>query len=178
MTRYYVEIDGRDLGVEIAQGPEMIELRIVESGDDSPLNVDLAAVHSNIDSGEGLYSLLVEGKSYQLSITRSEGGLEVLISGHKVELRVLTEREWRLERIAPKQSVASGPLTIKAPMPGLVKEVLVASGDEVTKGSRLLVLEAMKMENEITATRAGRVTQVNVTAGTVVEGGLALLTLE
>ena len=47
------------------------------------MDVDLAAVHSNIETGEGLYSLIVRGKSYQLSVTRIETGLEVLISGHK-----------------------------------------------------------------------------------------------
>ena len=91
---------------------------------------------------------------------------------------VHTEREWRLEKIAPKQAVHSGPLTVKSPMPGLVKEVLVAPGDEVEKGARLLVLEAMKMENEITAARSGRIVEVNVTAGTIVEGGLPLITIE
>jgi biotin carboxyl carrier protein len=178
MSKYFVSIDGAELGFEITQGQEMTEVRNIEGDDDAPVHVDFAAVHSNIETGEGLYSLIIEGKSYQMSVTHSTPGLEVLISGNKVNLRVLTEREWRLERIAPKQATASGPLTVKAPMPGLVKAVLVSQGDEVNKGDRLLVLEAMKMENEISATRSGRVAQVHVQAGTVVEGGLALITLE
>jgi biotin carboxyl carrier protein len=63
-------------------------------------------------------------------------------------------------------------------MPGLVKEVLVEAGAQVDVGTRLVVLVAMKMENEITAPRAGRVTQVHVEAGSVVEADKPLVTLE
>jgi len=179
MSKYYVEVEGRDLGFEVFQGEAMTELRPVESGSDAPaVHVDLAPVHSNIETGEGLYSLIVDGKSYQMSFSRVEGEYEVLISGHRFKMRVLTERDWKLEKIAPKQGAQTGPFTVKAPMPGLVKSVLVAQGDEIAQGSRLVILEAMKMENEITALRAGRVSEVHVQAGNVVEGGRALLTIE
>ncbi|HKP53490.1 MAG TPA: biotin/lipoyl-containing protein [Chloroflexia bacterium] len=178
MSKYYVDLDGKELGFEVTQGAETMEVRLIDGGEVAPpLHVDLAAVHANVETGEGLYSLLVEGKSYQMSITKSGMGLEVLISGQKVDLRVLTEREWRLEKIAPKQASMAGPYTVKAPMPGLVKSVLVAEGDEVAQGSRLLVLEAMKMENEIMSIKPGRVTEVHVQAGTVVEGGRPLVTI-
>ena len=177
MSKYYVVLDGTQIGFEVAQGPETTEVRAVH-GEGAPVHVDLAAVHSVVETGEGLYSLIIEGKSYQLSVSRTEEGYQALISGHRMDLRVLTEREWRLERIAPKQRVPSGPLTVKAPMPGLVKAVLVQQGDEVAQGGRLLVLEAMKMENEITAIKPGRVTEVYVQTGAIVEGGKALVTIE
>jgi biotin carboxyl carrier protein len=63
-------------------------------------------------------------------------------------------------------------------MPGLVKAVAVAPGDEVRVGQRLIVLEAMKMENEIASPRAGRVAEVLVSQGSTVEGGKPLVTLE
>ncbi|HEY0069598.1 MAG TPA: acetyl-CoA carboxylase biotin carboxyl carrier protein subunit, partial [Chloroflexia bacterium] len=97
---------------------------------------------------------------------------------HRYEVKVHTEREWRLMKVAPKQVSHSGSMVINAPMPGLVKAVLVESGAEVDAGTRLVVLEAMKMENEITAPRAGRVSQVHVEAGSVVEAGKPLVTLE
>jgi biotin carboxyl carrier protein len=178
VSRYYVDLDGKELGFEIAQGAEMVEVRPLDSGEVAPMHVDLAAVHANLETGEGLYSLIIEGKSYQMSITKTDTGLEVLISGQKVDLRVLTEREWKLQKIAPKQALMAGPYTVKSPMPGLVKSVLVAEGDEVGQGSRLLVLEAMKMENEIMSVKPGRVTEVHVQAGTVVEGGQPLITIE
>ncbi len=178
MSKYYVEVGGHEIGLEITQGSEATEIRTLDDGHAEAILVDLAHVHSNIETGEGLYSLIIGGKSYQLSVTRTDSGLDVIISGHRVELRVLTEREWRLERIAPKHAHISGPITIISPMPGLVKAVLVAPGDTVHQGDRLLVLEAMKMENEITASRDGRITEVLVDAGTIVEGGRTLITLE
>ena len=178
MSRYYIIVDSRELGFEIVQGAETTELRSLDSDQVSSAHVDLAAVHANISTGEGLYSLIVEGKSYQMSITRTDTGHEVLISGNRVELKVLTEREWRLEKIAPKHATMAGPYTVKAPMPGLVKAVLVSTGDAVSQGTRLLVLEAMKMENEITAIKSGIVAEILVQAGTVVEGGQPLMTIE
>jgi biotin carboxyl carrier protein len=90
----------------------------------------------------------------------------------------LTEREWRLEKIAPKEAVQSGVAIVFAPMPGLVKDVLVERGDEVKIGSRLLVLEAMKMENDLLSPRDGRISAVHVSAGAIVEGGAALVEIE
>jgi 3-methylcrotonyl-CoA carboxylase alpha subunit len=81
-------------------------------------------------------------------------------------------------KVAPKQVLHSGRTVVNAPMPGLVKAVLVEPGAEVSAGTRLVVLEAMKMENEITAPRAGRVTKVHIEAGTVVEAGKPLITVE
>jgi 3-methylcrotonyl-CoA carboxylase alpha subunit len=91
---------------------------------------------------------------------------------------VLTEREWRLKKVAPRQTQQGGKQIIKAPMPGLVKGVLVAVGDEVQHGQRLVVLEAMKMENDITAPRPGRISEVYISQGATVEGGKPLVTLE
>jgi len=72
----------------------------------------------------------------------------------------------------------TGITTVSAPMPGLVKSVLVAQGDEVKVGGRLLVLEAMKMENDILSPRDGRVLAVHVNAGVVADGGIALVDIE
>jgi biotin carboxyl carrier protein len=63
-------------------------------------------------------------------------------------------------------------------MPGLVKSVAVEVGEEVQKGQRLIVLEAMKMENDITAPKAGRIVELHTSAGATVEGGKPLVTLE
>jgi biotin carboxyl carrier protein len=179
MSKYYVELEDKEFGFEVTQGPQMTQVRPLEgSAQGESADVDLAAVHAIVETGEGLYSLIAGGKSYQVSVSRTDTGLQVLLSGHRFDLRVLTEREWRLEKIAPKHTAHAGPLTVKSPMPGLVKSVHVAVGDAVSQGSRLLVLEAMKMENEIMAAKPGVVTEVSVTAGTVVEGGQTLLTIE
>jgi biotin carboxyl carrier protein len=179
LSRYYVKLADREIGIELAHSAGCTTARLLDAdGGEPPGTVDIAPVHANVETGEGLYSLLVNGKSYQIYVAPSESGLVVQVSRHRVGLRVLTEREWRLDKLAPKQAVFSGKTDVTAPMPGLVKGVLVQMGAEVKVGDRLVVLEAMKMENEITSPRDGRVTAVHVTAGVVVDGGKALVTIE
>jgi biotin carboxyl carrier protein len=79
--------------------------------------------------------------------------------------------EWR----AAHRHVAGG---LEAPMPGKVIAVRVAPGQEVAKGDELVVVEAMKMENELRSPKAGRVKDVQVTAGTSVEAGRVLVVIE
>lgn len=178
MARYFTELDGREVGFEIAQSHGATHLRLLDESQPQDLTVDFVPVQANIETGEGLYSLLASGKSYELYVERHEGNLRVIIWRHRFEVKVYTEREWRLHKVAPKQAAHSGVSVITAPMPGLVKTVAVSSGAEVKAGERLVVLEAMKMENEINAPRDGRVSQVHVEAGTIVEGGKPLVTLE
>jgi biotin carboxyl carrier protein len=179
LARYYAQIGGGELGFEVTQTQEgTVVTRIEDEGETLTSHVDFAAVHSDPDSGEGLYSVIVDGKSYQLYVEQEDGGYRVAIWRHRFDVKVLTEREWRLMKVAPRHSVQGGEFTIKAPMPGLVKSVLVADGDSVKSGQRLIVLEAMKMENDINAPRDGRVSKVHVEPKTVVEGGKPLVTLE
>jgi biotin carboxyl carrier protein len=177
--KYYVEVGHHEVGLEILHTQEGIIVRPIEFVEgDVNTPVDFAAVHADIDTGEGLYSLIAGGKSYQLYVEPAEHGFRMAIGRQRFTLSVLTEREWRLRKSAPRQATQSGQVTISAPMPGLVKSVLVAKGDAVSRGQRLLVLEAMKMENDINAPGDGRITQVHVEAGTVVEGGKPLLVIE
>lgn len=179
MPLYYAQLENVELGFEIAQvHGETVVQPFTGEAKGALIQVDLAPVHANVDTGEGLYSLLADGKSYQLYVERREDGYRIVLWRHRFEVRVLTEREWRLQKVAPKQNALSGVMTIQAPMPGLVKLVVAAEGDEVAAGARLIVLEAMKMENDITAPRAGKVAKIHVEAGTIVEGGKPLVTLE
>lgn len=180
MPRYYTQVGNKDVGFEVTQSEHGTIVRVVEPEDAvEERRVDFAAVHASVDTGEGLYSILSDGKSYQLYISRTpDGGFRVVIWRHRFDMRVLTEREWRLEKVAPKRSAPTGPLVISSPMPGLVKGVLVTEGDQVENGQRMIVLEAMKMENDITSQREGRIAKVHVEAGQIVEGGKPLVTLE
>ena len=179
MPRYYVQVDDREIGFEITETAQGLVLKPVDVREDGTgAAVDLAAVHEHPGTGEGLYSLLVGGRSYQLYVERINAGYRVAMWRHRFDLNVLSEREWRLQKVAPKQASPGGKMVIAAPMPGLVKLVVVSDGDQVASGQRLVVLEAMKMENDITSPRDGRVGSVHVQAGNVVEGGKPLVTLE
>jgi glutaconyl-CoA/methylmalonyl-CoA decarboxylase subunit gamma len=183
LSKYYVQIENTEIGLEVLQGEHGTEVHFLTEDGSAARSVDFQAVHSNVETGEGLYSLIVDGHSYQVHVERAAEGLRMVIGREltpsgRIEIRVLTEREWRLQKVAPRQVQQSGPTTIKAPMPGLVKSVVVAEGQEVQQGQRLIVLEAMKMENDITAPRQARVVALHIAEGTTVESGKPLVTLE
>ena len=180
MSNFYVKLGNREIGFKVSHGGGQAVVSVLDApgGEGETMAVDFAAVHSNPQTGEGLYSLIVNGKSYQLYLTPGKPTSIVAVSRHRVELQVLSEREWRLEKIAPKEAVHSGKTTVRTPMPGLVKGVLVEPGAQVKIGSRLLVLEAMKMENDIVSPRDGQVSAVHVKEGEIVEGGKALVDVE
>ena len=177
-VKYYVEIDSRELGLEILHTKQGTIIRRLDDGGESEgVQVDFAPVHSNVDTGEGLYSIIADGRSYQLYVELAERGFRMVSGRSRVELSVLTEREWRLKKAAPRKAAPSGQQTITAPMPGLVKSVAVAVGDSVTRGQRLVVLEAMKMENEIFAPSDGKIASIEVQPGAIVEGGKPLISI-
>jgi biotin carboxyl carrier protein len=102
----------------------------------------------------------------------------VTLRGRRIPVAVQT---WREELLAEAEAVAgarSGPIDIRAKLPGLVVAVAVAVGSEVAPGDVLLTIEAMKMQNEVRARRAGRVTEIAVASGQIVATGELLLRLE
>jgi biotin carboxyl carrier protein len=118
-------------------------------------------------------SLLVDGRSYSLEFEQRGERLRVLVRGSVFDVELLDERRLRMRTAAAPLS-DSGPQIVVAPMPGKVVRVLVRPGDEVQEGQGLLVVEAMKMENELRAVRPGRVLEVSVVEGTAVEAGARL----
>lgn len=181
MPNYYVLIGDHEYGFDLEQSEAGATIRPIadeSGGETQPVGIDFAPVHFSLETGEGLYSILADNMSFQVYVQKTDEGLRMVMWRHRFDVKVQSEREWRLQKIAPRLAAHAGPLTVKAPMPGLVKGVLVKVGDEVKAGQRMVVLEAMKMENDLIAPRDGRVTAVNTEAGTVVEGGKPLLSLE
>jgi biotin carboxyl carrier protein len=133
------------------------------------LEVDFATV-----SGQPVFSLLVDGRSYEAYIYENEDGLEVLLHGHFFAAQVKDERERGTQNASAGNS-PSGEFVLKAPMPGLIVAVPVEDGQQVEKGQTLLILESMKMQNELKSPRAGTVTRIKVNAGDRVEQKAVLL---
>ncbi len=127
---------------------------------------------------EGLYSLLVDNKSYEALVEEGDEQLRVLIDGAMYTVRVIDERAKRLAEAAGAYAAVGGEQGIKSPMPGLIVTVPVQKGDRVKKGQVVVVLESMKMENELKSPRDGVVTAVKVTARQAVEQGQVLLTVD
>ncbi len=129
-------------------------------------------------TGQQLVSLLVDGKSFDCHIYQDDENWHVLMRGALYTAQVEDEREKRLKAAAGQASDEGGAFTLKAPMPGLVVAVPVNIGDEIEKGSVLVVLESMKMQNELKSPRAGKITAIEVKAGDSVEQKQLMLTLE
>src|SRR5262249_20348192 len=122
-----------------------------------------------------VYSILLDGHSYEARVEPGADGLAVVIDGHRFEIEVTDPRAWG--RRGGRRG-ASGAETISAPMPGKVVRVLVAEGDAVEPGQGIVVVEAMKMQNEMKTARTGRVVTLAAREGTTVAAGETLATIE
>jgi len=126
-----------------------------------------------------LCSLLLDNVSLQAFVENVHLDLyQVLLKGQLYQVRVQDERVIRLARGAAGFVPDSGEIPILAPMPGLVVRVPVSAGEIVQEGQALLILESMKMDNELCAPRGGTVERVHVEIGQSVESGQTLVTLE
>ena len=129
----------------------------------------------------GVYSLLMNGRAYEAHISKDPGDPAGLVSPYVVVVglrRYLVElRDPRRWRRTGSSIEAVGPQEVVAPMPGKIARILVAEGEEVKRGQGLLVIEAMKMQNELRAPRAGRVERVYMAEGRGVESGARLVRL-
>ena len=124
------------------------------------------------------FSVLLDGKSFRVVASRTPEVYELLVNGRRVEASVESVRARLLRQYGQASAATHVRMEIHAPMPALVVKVEVAVGDEVMPGQGLIVLEAMKMENEIRAHAAGRVKEILVTKGKAVEKGELLMRLE
>ena len=154
---------------------------IIEINDDKRVVVD--GVEYSVDfesvSGQPVYSLLIDGRSYEAYIYEGEShdAYQVLIRGDLFTVSVEDEREQRLRAAAGVVASDSGDFSLKAPMPGLIVDVPVSEGQAVKKGDILVILESMKMQNELKSPRDGTVTRIKVKAGDGVEHNQVLVTM-
>jgi biotin carboxyl carrier protein len=162
--KYITTIDGKEFEIEVV---DERHIRI----SDRLLEVDFESV-----SGQPVFSLILDGKSHEAFVYQGEEDWEVLNHGRQYQVKVEDEREKRL-KTAGGSGVADGEFLLKAPMPGLVVAVLIEEGQEVKKGQVMLILESMKMQNELKAPRDGVMGRVRVKAGESVEQRQTLLSL-
>ncbi len=127
---------------------------------------------------EGYVSLIVGGRSVPVSVEPvGDDQLEVTIDGQRTTVRVKDERDLLLDEFGLGEDAAAGG-EVRAPMPGLVLDVLVEEGDEVAADQGLLVLEAMKMENELKAPSGGVVAAIHAASGDAVDKEALLIEIE
>ncbi len=127
---------------------------------------------------DGIGMVEVDGRVYRIlhETNGSERDVSLSVNGKNVAGTIDDQRSLLRLRMQASQGTEGGSFTVKAPMPGLVLKVLVKLGATVSKGDGLLVLEAMKMENEVKADRSGRVESISVSERQPVEKGSLLMT--
>jgi len=143
--------------------------------DGRPVEIDPRNLESVKEVEPGVYSVLVEGRSFEVRAVTTPDGLHVHASGQRFTVEVRDPRDASRHSRA---AVGSGRQNISTPMPGKVVRLLVSEGDAVDAGQGLVVVEAMKMQNEMKASRAGRVVEVRVRDGETVGAGDTLVVLE
>jgi biotin carboxyl carrier protein len=153
-------------------------MRVEVRGVDGRYTVVLDGEAREVDAREvspSFLSLIVDGASHEAGLERRTGGWRVVLPEGSVEISLV---EAAAKGALVHRKAASGPARVLAPMPGKIVRVSAAAGGEVKAGDALLVMEAMKMENEIRAPRDGRVTEVAVQEQQAVETGALLVLLE
>ena len=153
---------------------------LVEIIDENHISVDGKIVEIDFESVESqpVFSLLVDGKSYEAYVYEGDENLEVLIKGRLYHSKVEDERERRLREAAGGSSTVSGTFYLKAPMPGLVVSVDVEEGQDIREGDVLIILESMKMQNELKSPRDGVVGRIQIAVGDSVEQRQKMLSVE
>jgi pyruvate carboxylase subunit B len=160
--RYRVTVGGRRFTVEVQGGRLWL--------DGAALPSELRVLPGTVER-----ELKVDGTVRTFAMSRVPGGWELVWAGEVLKAAVLDERTEALEAMTGRAGAARGQQVVRAPMPGLVVRVEVGEGDPVRQGQGVVVLEAMKMENELTAPAAGTVAAVLVAPGQPVEKGTPLL---
>ncbi len=154
--------------VEVAVTPDHGRYRVTL--DDQLWDVDARL------TAQGIYSLIIEGVSHVADVDDHAGECVVEVAGETYSIQVEEQTRYII-RTRGGAAGGAGGHTVKAPLPGKITHVAVRAGDAVTGGQSLVVIEAMKMENELKATAAGTVREVRVVAGQAVNAGDVLVVI-
>lgn len=167
--RYYVTVGERSMEIDV---------------DGDQITIDGVTVRAHIDR-DGLteaHTVRIGDGVQRIRARRAQGKgrgrYELSVGGFRLEVEALDERARAIRDLSRASERPAGPTQLTAPMPGLVVRVSVKDGERVRAGQGLVVMEAMKMENELKAASAGIVRKIAVSAGSAVEKGALLLELE
>jgi biotin carboxyl carrier protein len=161
--KYLVTVEGRTFEVDLTPDGPVI--------DGEPVSADLAHVE-----GTSVRSLLVDGRSERVVARRVDGGRawSLHLRGRRFAAEAVDERTRTIREMTGVGAGAAGARSVRAPMPGLVVKVEVEEGSRVEPGQGVVIIEAMKMENELKSPRKGLVHEIAVREGQAVEAGALL----
>jgi len=167
---FLVTIEGTERSVTVSRAGEGVTgtgvAYAVQTDDGPPVLVDAARPDSDT------LSLILGGRSWEAGLVPTDEGVEIDLLGIRHDVAVVDPR-----RKALRMAAGASADVVKTQMPGRVVRILVSEGDEVEKGTPVIVVEAMKMENELTAPRDGTIARLCVVEGQQVEGKTVLIEL-
>lgn len=153
-----------------------VDIEKTEAGYKIVLDNDETINADAVSLKEDLLSIIIESKSYLVNINNESRNYTVDLNGETFNLEVFEEGSAR--RLKRDKAGFQGKQIIKAPMPGKVIKILVKEGDEVEGGTGLIIIEAMKMENELKASAKGIVKEINAEEGKTVNAGDSIIVIE
>ena len=160
--KLYLRIRDRARNLEIERHGEQFQFRI----DGCVVAADVKQIQPEV------YSILIDGEAFEARIESGASGLRVHIDGWEFPIAIADPRQWRRDR--NQIAAAEGHQQIVSSMPGKVVRVMVRAGDAVEAGQGLLVVEAMKMQNEIKSPKAGKIERIAAQEGQTVNAGEVL----
>jgi len=163
--KYTATVDGSDFTIDVDRHGEVVV-------DGERRAVDLRPI-----DGGSLFSLIMDNRSYDLHVERRTGMYYVVIDGNRFAVDVGDARLKELVAMSQRKHDDAAGAVVNAPMPGMVVKLLAAAGDVVAEDQGLLILEAMKMENEIRSPATGVIERIAVTAGQAVGIGDVLVVI-
>ena len=158
-------IDGRETSIELLAPAPSCRFQF---GDSPAREADVKLPAADV------YSVLLDGRSYDAFVEETQAGLIVTIEGFRFEIEARDPRRFSRKSAG---SAGEGVQILASPMPGKVVRILAAPGDTVEAGQGILVIEAMKMQNELKAARAGTVLSIAAKEGATVGAGETLATI-
>jgi len=167
--KYTARIDERVFQIEIVENEKGLQLRL----DGEVVRFDLAG---SVDSGS--ISILVDNHSFEAEVSRNTDSYEVFLEGNNFKCYLENERTARLKSMVGSTAETGKEKELKSPMPGLVVAVQTKVGDQIKPGQGLVIVEAMKMENELKARFDAKVKEIKVKPGQAVEKDETLIIFE
>jgi biotin carboxyl carrier protein len=167
--KYFTKVSGRELQIEV-----------VESDSGLALIVNGKAHHVELDriGSDNLFSLIIDNRSHQLFLEETDTGHWVSVDGHKFFVELEDEKTRFIGGLIKSDAKPQRLTEIKAPMPGLIVKLFVKENQPVKKGDGLVIIEAMKMENEIRANGDSTVKKILLNEGDSVDKGAVLIIMK
>jgi biotin carboxyl carrier protein len=163
--------------IELEIDGQMIEGEFTLSGGAAQLSFGGATREAQVSEPEpGMFTVIINDRVYRCALEESPAGaVEVIVNGERIPVAARDKKHLRGQTGA---ATASGQIKILAPMPGKVVRVLLNAGDEVAARQGVLVVEAMKMQNEVQSPKDGKIAEIKVSEGQTVNAGDVLAVIE